>query len=123
MDGVTILVVDDDSSTRHSVARALGGAARSVTEVESNAAARALDGTFDVGVFGIEVGSASQIELAEDLLQQGRIGQAVFFSEAMWQGPLRRAAALGPIVPRDSGAAVLAEELRRVVASRAAIRA
>lgn len=114
MSRVTILVVEDDSSTRRSVSRALGPEARSVTEAES-AGVRALGGHFDVGVFGIEPGAASTIELAEDLVRQGRVGQALFFSGAMWQGPLRRAAALGPIVPRDQGAAVLARELRRVV--------
>jgi DNA-binding NarL/FixJ family response regulator len=115
MQGVTILVVDDDSSTRRSVADALGGGAGELTAADSCLAARKLGGTFDVGVFGIELGDASGVDLAEELLHEGRVGQVVFFSGAMWQAPLRRAAALGPVFPKDGDPAELAAELRRIV--------
>ena len=117
MEGVTILVVDADSRTSRSVERALGSEAGRVVTAGSTGAARQLGGSFDVGVFGIELGSSSGVDLAEELLSEGKVGQVVFFSGAMWQAPLRRAAALGPVLPRDCDPTELAEELRRIVAS------
>jgi CheY-like chemotaxis protein len=116
-----ILVVDDDTDTRRCVTRVLASEGRNVTIADSDIAARALAGTFDVGVFDIELGDASGVELAEEMLQEGRLGRVVFFSGATWQGLLRRAAALGPVVPKDSGPVALASELRRIVGLRVAV--
>jgi CheY-like chemotaxis protein len=112
MDGVSILVVDDDATTLRSVQRALAGDACAVTETTSVGAARTLDGRFDVGVFSIDLGA---LDLAEELLLAGRVGQAMFLSGAMWQAPLRRAVLLGPVLPRGYDPSEFATELRRLM--------
>jgi CheY-like chemotaxis protein len=112
-----ILVVDDDANTGRCVARYFGEGGEHVTIAGSGRAARALGGNFDVGVFEIELDGINGIELAQKLLDEGRLGRVVFFSGATWQGLLRRAAALGPVVPKNAGPAVLASVLRRLVRS------
>jgi CheY-like chemotaxis protein len=121
MSEAVILVVDDDADTGRQVARVFGSGGRHVTIACNGVAARALGGTFDVGVFEIELDGANGIELAEKMLEEGRLDRVVFFSGATWQGLLRRAAALGPVIAKDDGPAALASELRRIVRSRNAV--
>ena len=120
MSEAVILVVDDDAGTARWIARVFLGDGRHVTIAGSGSAARVLGGRFDVGVFEIELAGMSGIELAQQMLDEGRLGRVVFFTGATWQGLLRRAAALGPVIPKDGGPAVLASELRRIVGSRLA---
>jgi CheY-like chemotaxis protein len=120
MSEAVILVVDDDADTARWVARVFGSGGRHVTIAGSGLAARALGGRFDVGVFEIELAGTNGIELAQQMLEEGRLGHVVFFSGATWQGLLRRAAALGPVISKDGGTAALVSELRRIVRSRLA---
>ena len=118
MSEAVILVVADDTDTRRRVMLELAEEGRQVTTADSGVVARALAGTFDVGVFDIELADASGPELAEEMLQAGRLGRVVFFSGATWQALLRRAASLGPVVSKESGPAAMASELRRIVGTR-----
>jgi CheY-like chemotaxis protein len=118
MSETVILVVDDHADTARWVAQVFRGDERHVTIAGTGSAARVLGGRFDVGVFEIEIAGTSGIELAQQMLAEGRLDQVVFFTRATWQGLLRRAAALGRVIPKDGGPAALATELRRMVQSR-----
>ena len=119
MADAVFLVVDDEADTGRWVSRVVAGEGHNVTIAGRGLAARTLGGNFDVGVFEIELDGANGVELAERMLEEGRLGRVVFFSGATWQKLLRRAAALGPVISKKSGPVALASELRRIVNSRA----
>ena len=107
----SVLLVEDNPLVADAVRRDLARSAFDVTVAASSGVARALEQTFDVGVFDLVLGDESGIDLAQELLSNARIGRAVFFTGASWQPLLRRAAQVGPLIEKAQGTLALLAEL------------
>jgi CheY-like chemotaxis protein len=94
---LAILIVDDDEVIRRGVARLLERAGHSATAIRDAAEAAALAGTFDLGIFDINLGGESGIDLARSLLSAGRVSKVVFFSSESDAAVLAAARALGAV--------------------------
>jgi CheY-like chemotaxis protein len=102
-----ILVVEDDVLVSRAISRVLARLGWEVIAAPSCLAARALACHFDLGVFELELIDGSGIELAQAMLDAGRVDFAVFFTaelEARALGPARR---VGPLVKKSEGVEAL----------------
>lgn len=97
------LVADDDPLVARAVARGLSRLGYRVCTARSRAAAFAMSGSYAVGVFDLDLGDGSGVELAEDLLGQGRVGRVLFYTGSRYSQVLDRARLIGPVVPKPAG--------------------
>jgi CheY-like chemotaxis protein len=105
-DGATtrlcVLVVDDNALLSASLARLLAHSGYDVraatTADEALEAASSMQ--FDCGIFDIRLGSDDGLNLAERLLEEGRVRAAVFFSATLRRTDRRRASRLGVLVSK-----------------------
>ena len=111
----TLLLVEDDPKLAHAVRSELASSGFEVTIATSADAARALDRTFDAGVFDLGLGDECTVELALELVADERLGRVLFFTGASWQPVLRRAMKVGPVIEREQGPVALLAELRQPV--------
>ena len=112
---VRLLLIDDDRSIQRATARVLRSKGFAVTAACSCAEARLQAGHFDVGVFDIELGDGSGVELAQAMRFRGQIGCAVFFTGGACQQVLRRAVHLGPVISKSEGLELLVGVVRAAV--------
>ena len=108
-----LLLVEDDLQVAHAVHRELARSGFDVTIVTSSGAARALDSTFDAGVFDLSLGDECAVELALELVAAERVGRVLFFTGGSWQPVLRRAVKIGPVIEKEQGPVALLAELRQ----------
>jgi len=105
-DGATarlcVLVVDDNALLSASLARLLAHSGYDVRATTTAAEAFEAAGTrqFDCGIFDIRLGSDDGLNLAERLLEEGRVRAAVFFSATLLRTDRRRASRLGILVSK-----------------------
>ena len=109
---VRLLLVEDDRSIQRATARVIRSKGFAVTAACSCAEARLQAGHFDIGVFDIELGDGSGVELAQAMRFSGQIDRAVFYSGGTCQQVLRRAVHLGPVISKSEGAEVLVGVVR-----------
>src|SRR5512142_860790 len=102
-----LLLVEDDPEFSRALSRILRRERLEVTAAPSCTAARALTCWFDIGVFDIGLGDGDGVDLAEQLLEEGRVGKAVFFTAANRASVLRRTTRLGPVVRKRDGVEAL----------------
>jgi len=74
-----------------------------VAVARSTEEADQLVGDFDLGVFDIDLGADSGIDLARRFLAAGRTARAVFFTGGDDPVPLEVAARLGPVLKKRDG--------------------
>jgi len=117
-----ILLVEDDPELCRAVARILRREGLEVTAAPSCAAARALTCPFELGVFDIGLGDGDGVELAEQLLDQGRVTRAVFFTNAGRVEIQRRARRVAPVVQKSDGAEALLQVVLGMLGHRASTR-
>lgn len=98
-----ILLVEDERQLARAISRTLRTQGFDVVAAPSSAMARVLDCRFKVGVFDIDLGDGSGVDLARELLASGRVSQAVFFTATTAVAELEAAAALGPVVSKCEG--------------------
>jgi DNA-binding response OmpR family regulator len=110
-----VLVVEDNPVLARPLVRLLSRSGHAVEHVDScaTALARAAVGQFDAGVFDIELGDGSGIELCSDLLTRGVVRSAVFYSGAFDPALVARARQIAPLVRKTDSA----DALRRVLGS------
>ena len=115
-----LLLVEDDPELSRAVARVLRREGLEVTAAPSCATARALTCQFDLGVFDIGLGDGDGVELAYSMLEDFRVGRAVFFTAAGGESVHRRAAAVGPVVRKRDGAEALLQVVLGLLGRKAA---
>lgn len=117
-----VLIVEDDPMVRRAVARALRGAGHQVVAVERCDAARGLGHAFDVAVLDLELPDGTGVEMARELLGVGTTEGVVFFSGAVDESLLLRAAKLGKVVAKSGDLGSLLEAVAQLRATRSARR-
>ncbi len=101
-----VLVVEDQPEIARALARYLSMAGYQVVTTSSTREAQSLrEAPFDVGIFDVEIGQGDGIELAERLLEKGRVECAVFFSAVSDLQTIGRAASLGTFIDKARGLA------------------
>jgi DNA-binding NtrC family response regulator len=106
-----LLLVEDDLKLAHAVRAELARSGFDVTIATSPDAARALDSTFDAGVFDLSLADECAVELALELVAAERVGRVLFFTAGSWQPVLRRAMKVGPVIEQEQGPVALLAEL------------
>jgi CheY-like chemotaxis protein len=110
----SLLMVEDDRQLSRAVSRALGRFGHSVIAAPSFATAQVLACRFDIGVFDIQLGDGDGIDLAEEMLGDGRVEHVVFFTAERDPVALERAGRLGPVVHKQEGVEALLPILRGI---------
>ncbi len=108
-----LLLVEDDLKLAHAVHVELARSGFDVTIATSPDALRALDTTFDAGVFDLSLADECAVELALELVAAERVGRVLFFTGGSWQPVLRRAMKVGPVIEKEQGTVALLAELRQ----------
>lgn len=94
--------MEDNGAVGRAIAKSLRAQGHAVTLVHSYADARATAGYFDVGVFDITLPDGDGIELCEQLLQDQRIGGALFCSGSIDDLLLERAQETAPVISKEA---------------------
>jgi DNA-binding NarL/FixJ family response regulator len=113
----TVLVLDDDELVARTVVRFLRANGFRVWQAICAAEARASPAA-DIGVFDIDLGSESGIDVARELVANANVGRALFYSGTLDPVLLRSARTVGPVVSKAAGAREL---LHQVVALAAGV--
>ncbi len=103
-----ILVVEDDAVVSRAISRALSRLGCEVIAAPSCLAARALACRFELGVFELELGDGSGVDLARAMLDAGQVEFAAFFTAEFDPRRLGQARRLGPLVKKSEGVDALA---------------
>jgi CheY-like chemotaxis protein len=107
----TVLLVEDSELVVRALRRLLSRSEFSVTAAKSCDEALGQEAQFDLGVFDIDLPDGSGIQVAEQLLESGRVRRAVFFSGSSDMDDWRRAAARGAFVKKSAGAPALLDAM------------
>jgi DNA-binding NarL/FixJ family response regulator len=99
----TVLVVEDEEPVREVVVRALLRYGHTVVAAASCSDASKHPGPFDVGIFDIGLGDGDGIELATELLRQGRVARAIFYTGGADPARITQAVELGTVVSKGDG--------------------
>lgn len=89
-----------------------------VEHADSCANARGVSGTFDLGVFDVELSDGLGIDLGSELLSSGTISGVVFFTGTVDDALLLRAWQVGPCVRKGEGVEPLLDVIRVALANR-----
>lgn len=98
-----VLLVEDDPAVARGLARLLMARGLSVDVATSCAAARALPGPFDLAILDLELPDGLGVDLARALVLRSKVCALMFYTGASYQPLLRRAAELGPVIPKHAG--------------------
>lgn len=95
-----VLVVEDEALVAQTLGRCFVQSGHVVRLALSalEALAVAAEGSFDCGVFDIQVGGEDGVDLAESLVSSGHVGAAVFYSGTVDERVRARASQVGPFV-------------------------
>ena len=104
-----VLLVEDDPTVARGLGRLLMARGLSVDVALSCAAARAMPGRYDLAILDIELPDGLGVDLAQALVLKSKICALMFYTGATYQPLLRRAAQLGPVIPKHAGPAALLE--------------
>jgi DNA-binding response OmpR family regulator len=115
-----LLLVEDEAALSRALVRLLRRRAYEVVQVSSAAAARAITGTFTLGVFDIDLPDGDGVALADELLRAGVVRRAVFFSGTREPEQQRRAEKVATLVDKGDGFAQLIATIDRAMDSRRA---
>ena len=110
---VRVLVLDSQAQSRAIVNRALSSEGCLITAVRSCGECRTTAGSFDVGIFDIELPDGLGIDVVRELVARGRLGRAIFFTSHVQPELLDRALSLGVVVGKNEHVEVLRRAVRR----------
>lgn len=105
-----VLVIEDDHLLARAVARVLAPYGYAVTIVHDCASARAAE-PVDAAIVDIDLPDGNGVDLADELLQAGRIHVSVFFSATTDTKTIERAKARGAFVHKAGGIGPLPDTL------------
>ncbi len=106
-----VLLVDDEPPTLTGLTRLLSSRGHTVRTVGTCAAARAVDGNFDVAVVDLHLPDGVGDELAASLLTQSTAERIVFYTASDQQALKWRASRRGTVVTKDEPITVLLDAL------------
>lgn len=115
-----LLLVEDEAALSRALVRLLRRRSYEIVQASSAAAARAVTGTFRLGVFDIDLPDGDGVGLAEDLLRASVVERAVFFSGTREPERQRRAEKVATLVDKGDGFAQLMATIDRAMDSRRA---
>ncbi len=98
-----LLVVEDDVTVARALSRTLARRGFSVAIARSCTAARSLTQPFDFAVLDLDLPDGNGVDLAETLLESGRVPNVLFFTGTSNTALLARARRLGSVVTKSSG--------------------
>lgn len=106
-----ILLVEDDPLLARAMARHLWNEQYRLKFVSTCEDAYEAGLEFDVGVFDIELPDGNGVELASELIEEGTVDRAVFFSGVEHEAVVREAMKVGTFVHKRQGLEVLSHVL------------
>lgn len=112
-----ILLVEDYPPLATVIRIALRRAGHDVVRVSSLARAREAEGSFDLGVFDVDLPDGDGVTLAGELMAAGTVSRVLFHSSSRDPRALRRARYLGPFVDKSLDVRELVEHVQGVLAS------
>jgi DNA-binding response OmpR family regulator len=110
-----LLLVEDEAALSRALARLLRRRGYEIILASSTAAARAISGTFTLGIFDIDLPDGDGVALANELLQAGVVARAVFFSGTREPEQHRRAEKVATLVDKGDGFAQLMATIERAM--------
>jgi CheY-like chemotaxis protein len=113
-----VLVVEDFPPLAKGLVRALKHAGYAVQMAASRAEARHVEGCFDAAIVDLELPDGSGIDVAGELRACGQAQEFIFFTACRDAGLLASAAAIGRVVDKGAGVAILLECLNQWLVSR-----
>ncbi len=114
---VRVLVVDDNEPLALVISRVFTTRGLQVDTARSIAEASALERHYTVGVFDIELGDGSGVDLAERMVLANQVERVVFFTGGVAPMQLARAERLGPVFDKGRGVADVADWIEGEVCS------
>lgn len=98
-----LLIAEDDVTVARALSRTLARRGFSVAIARSCAAARAFDERFEFAVLDLDLPDGNGVDLARELLANGRIPNVVFFTGSNDPALLARARRVGPVIMKSGG--------------------
>ena len=98
-----LLVVEDDVTVARALSRTLARRGFSVAICRSCTAARTLVQTFDFAVLDLDLPDGNGVDLARDLMADGKVPSVLFFTGSGDNSMLARARRLGAVVMKTEG--------------------
>ncbi len=98
-----LLVVEDDVTVARALSRTLARRGFSVAICRSCTAARALAQTFDFAVLDLDLPDGNGVDLARDLMAEGKVPSVLFFTGSSDNAMLARARRMGSVVTKAEG--------------------
>ena len=114
-----MLVVDDNAPLRMVMERTFEREGMVVTTAGSRAEGMAQTGRFVVGIFDLDLGDGTGVEVARHLLATGQVSHCVFFSGDVASKALCEAKRIGPVFYKGDGLRHLSEHLRQLLGGQA----
>ena len=99
----TVLLVEVHDVVRRAVARLLSAKGYEVATAASCSKALSQAGPFAVGIFDLSVGDGDGVALAADLLRQGRISRAIFYTGSAEPAQINAASEVGEVISNGDG--------------------
>jgi DNA-binding response OmpR family regulator len=115
-----LLLVEDEAALSRALARLLRRRGYEVVMAGSAAAARAVSGTYTLGIFDIDLPDGDGVALARELLQSGVVARALFFSGTREPEQHRRAEKVATFVDKGDGFPQLIATIDRAMESQRA---
>lgn len=112
-----VLLVEDQALVARAVARLLRTHGCTVEVIDRCAALPTVTGTFDLGLFDIDLPDGNGVDLAEAALGAGQVSVALFYTGTTDRELLSRAAQLGPVVSKTHAPSGLLETMRATVSA------
>ncbi|MEP7049187.1 MAG: response regulator [Pseudomonadota bacterium] len=101
--GQRLLVVEDDVTVARALSRTLARRGYAVAICRSCTAARALAQTFDFAVLDLDLPDGNGVDLARDLMADGKVPSVLFFTGSCDSAMLARARRVGTVVTKAEG--------------------
>jgi two-component system response regulator RegA len=98
-----LLVVEDDVTVARALSRTFARRGFAVALVRSCGAARALAQEFDFAILDLDLPDGNGVDLARELLTNGRVPTVVFFSGSSDAALLARARRVGTVIVKSAG--------------------
>ncbi len=98
-----LLVVEDDVTVARALSRTLARRGFAVAICRSCTAARTLTQTFDFAVLDLDLPDGNGVDLARDLMANGKVPSVLFFTGSCDNSMLARARRLGTVVMKAEG--------------------
>ena len=98
-----LLVVEDDVTVARALSRTLARRGFSVAICRSCTAARSLAQTFDFAVLDLDLPDGNGVDLARDLMAEGKVPSVLFFTGSCDNSMLARARRMGTVVMKAEG--------------------